>query len=223
MGPYKNFVPSDSTKLNLFNCSDPVKNRASSIDKGEKAKEKVVAPVCAKITLPKESIKTQKLTNGPNLITQSEAPAPEVIVMNKLWTDLSINSVLAGETRASVTPEKRIPRKKRNIKSLATSPPRKYPIPNQYKNTLGLQKDQCLPPHIPPFPLVFKSLRNEANDYNPETTDTSRTDKYDMPRTNWDDSIENVKSMIKTNDDDKYKEGDLRHQHGNESVINKTK
>ena len=70
------------------------------------------------------------------MITQSEAPAPEVIVAEKLQTDLSVNSILTGETRASVTPEKRIPGKKGNIKSLATSPRRKYPIPNQDKNTL---------------------------------------------------------------------------------------
>ena len=63
---------------------DPVKNRASSSDKGGKAKEKVVAPIFGKIKLPKESIKTQNLTNGPKLITQSEAPEPEVTVMDKL-------------------------------------------------------------------------------------------------------------------------------------------
>ena len=68
-------------------------------------------------------------------------------------TDLSVNSGLTGETRASLMPGKRIPRKKRNIKSLATSPPRKYPIPNHDKNTLVLQKYQCLPPHVPPLIL----------------------------------------------------------------------
>ena len=182
-----------------------------------------MAPICGKITLPKESIRAQKVTNWTNLITQSEAPAPEVIVMDKLWTDLSANSGSPGETRVSATPEKRIPRKKINIKSLATSPPRKYPIPNQDKNNLGLQKYQCLPPHVPPFPPGFKSLRNEANDDNPETKDTSRTDKDDTSPTNWYDSIENVKSMKNTNDDDKYKEDNLQHQDGNESVINKTK
>ena len=95
-----------------------------------------------KITLLKEYIKIKKVTNGPNLITKSEAPAPEVIVVNKLRTDIYVNSGLMGETKASVTPEKRIPRKKRNIKSLATSPPRKDPSTNQDKNTLGIQKDQ---------------------------------------------------------------------------------
>ena len=49
--------------------------------------------------------------------------------MNKLRTDLSVNSGLTGETRASVTPEKLIPRKKRNIKSLDTSPPTNDLIP----------------------------------------------------------------------------------------------
>ena len=61
-----------------------------------------MAPICGEITLPKEYIKTKKLTNAPKLITQSEALAPEVIVVGKLRTDLSVNSVLTGETRASV-------------------------------------------------------------------------------------------------------------------------
>ena len=39
-----------------------------------------MAPIFGKITLPKEYIKTQKLTNVPNLITQSEAPAPKEIM-----------------------------------------------------------------------------------------------------------------------------------------------
>ena len=75
------------------------------------------------------------------------------------------------------------------------SPPRNDPIPNQDKNNLGLQKYQCLPSHVPPFPSVIQSLRNEANDNNPETTDTSRIDKDDMSRTNRDVSIENVKAI----------------------------
>ena len=75
-----------------------------------------MAPICGKITLPKESIKTQKVTNGPNLITQSEAQEPKQIVVDKLLTDISVDSGLIGETRASVTPEKCIPRKKKNIK-----------------------------------------------------------------------------------------------------------
>ena len=80
--------------------------------------------------------------------------------MEKLRTDLSVlsgatgetSSVLTGETRASVTLEKRIPRKK----SLAMSPPRKDPIPNQDKKTLGPQKDQCLPSGIPSFSSGIK-------------------------------------------------------------------
>ena len=75
-----------------------------------------MAQICGEITLPKESIKTKKVTNGKNLITQSEAPAPKVICVEKLWTSLSVNSGLTGETRASVTPEKRIPGNKIRIK-----------------------------------------------------------------------------------------------------------
>ena len=53
-----------------------------------------MAPICCKITLPKEYINTQKITNVPNLITQSEAPATEVIVAEKLRTDISVNNGL---------------------------------------------------------------------------------------------------------------------------------
>ena len=68
------FVPFDSTKLDLNNINYPVGNRASSSDKDKKSKEKVMATICGKTTLPKKSIKTQKVTNGSNLITKSEAP-----------------------------------------------------------------------------------------------------------------------------------------------------
>ena len=59
---------------------------------------------------------------------------------DKIRTDISVNYGLTGETRESVIPEKCIPRKKINIKSLDTSPTRKDPIPNQDKNTSGIQK-----------------------------------------------------------------------------------
>ena len=77
------------------------------------------------------------------------------------------------------------------------SPPRMDPIPNQDKDTLGLQKYQCLPSDVPQFSSGFKSLRNKANQDNPKTTDTSRTDKDDSSQTNRDDSIENVKPQKK--------------------------
>ena len=42
MEPYKTFfVPFYSTKLNLLNIDDPVKNRASSSDKGENKRRKL--------------------------------------------------------------------------------------------------------------------------------------------------------------------------------------
>ena len=78
-----------------------------------------------------------------------------------------------------------------------------------------IQKDQCLPPHVPLFSPVIKSLRNEENYDYPETTDTLRTKKDDTARTNWDYSIENVKTMKNTDDDDEYKEDNLQHQDSN--------
>ena len=89
-----------------------------------------MSPISGENTLPKESIKTQKLTNETKFIGQPEPPSPKEIMVNpKLQTDVSIFST--GTVGASATQEKRIPRKKRNIKPLATSPPIKYPIPNQ--------------------------------------------------------------------------------------------
>ena len=85
-------------------------------------------------------------------------------------------------------------------------PPRKDTIPDKDKNNLRIQKYQCLPPNVTPFPPKFKSLRNEANDDNPESTDTSHTDKYNTSRTYSDGSIENVKSTKNKNYDDEYKE-----------------
>ena len=90
-------------------------------------------------------------------------------------------------------------------------------------NTLGIEKYQSLPPHLPKFPFGFKSLRNEGDCDHHESTYTSRTDKNYTSRTDKDDSIENLIAMNNKNSDDKYKEDNLKHQHGNESVINKTK
>ena len=79
-------------------------------------KEKVVATICGKSKLPKESIKKKNVTNKQKFITQSEALAIEVIVVNKLRTDISVHSVLTVETRASITPDERIPKKEKKYK-----------------------------------------------------------------------------------------------------------
>ena len=61
-----------------------------------------MAPICGIITLTEESIKTQKATNRPNLITQSEEPPQKEIMV---LTYLSVLSGVTGATVASVTPE----------------------------------------------------------------------------------------------------------------------
>ena len=66
---------------------------------------------------------------------------------------------------------------------------------------MGLNKQQCLTPDVPPFLPGDKILLNEENDDNPETTDTSQSIKYDTPHTNQDDFIANVKYTKNTNDD----------------------
>ena len=111
-----------------------------------------------------ENLSWKNVTNGPKLITQPEAPASEEIVVEKLQTDLFLfpramgetNSGLTGETRASVTPGKRIPKKVKKKQSPAMSTPRKVPIPNQDLKTLRLQKYQCLTPNVPTFPHGMK-------------------------------------------------------------------
>ena len=99
---------------------------------------------------------------------------------------------LTGGTRVSVTPEKRIPKKKKNTKSLSLSP----------------------------FLPGNKILLNEENYHNPETMDTSRSEKYDKSYTSWDDFIKKLKDTKNTNDDDNYKEEPSKHQDGNDSVDN---
>ena len=71
---------------------------------------------------------------------------------------------LTGGTRVSVTPEKRIPNKKKNIKS----------------------KD------LSPFLPGNKRLLNEENEDNPETIDTSKSETDDTSHTNKYYSIEKV-------------------------------
>ena len=96
------------------------------------------------------------------------------MVNPKMQTDVYI---LTGNTEASVTSEKRIPRKKNNVKSLKILPPRNDPIPNQDINMLGAEKYQYLPTQLAKFCTGYKSLINEAEDGRNDSTDTSRTDK----------------------------------------------
>ena len=49
-----------------------------------------MAPISGENALTKESIKTQKLTNTPHLISQSEPPASKEIMVDKHRTDLHI-------------------------------------------------------------------------------------------------------------------------------------
>ena len=73
-------------------------------------------------------------------------------------------SVLSGGTNDSVTIVKRIPINKRNMKSPAMSPPRKYPIKNQYINRFITEQDPSLLPIKSKYPPGFKPLFNDAHD-----------------------------------------------------------
>ena len=62
-----------------------------------------MAPIYEKDKITKEYIKTQKVINTPNFISQLEPSAPkEILVKSKMRTDVYI---LTGVTRESVTPE----------------------------------------------------------------------------------------------------------------------
>ena len=63
------------------------------------------------------------------------------------------------------------------MKSLAMSPPRKYPISNQDNTILGTKKWQILPPQLAKYCPGYKLLINEAEDGSNDYTDNSRTDK----------------------------------------------
>ena len=61
-----------------------------------------MAPIYEKEKISKESIKTQKVTNTPNFISQLDPPTPKkIMVESKMITDVSL---LYGVTEASVTP-----------------------------------------------------------------------------------------------------------------------
>ena len=85
---------------------------------------------------------------------------------------------------------------------------------------MWINKYQCLTPDVPTFLPGNKILLNKDNDDNPETTDTSKSEKYDTPHTNRDDYIVKVKDTICFNDYDKYKEDNSKHQNDNEPVDN---
>ena len=64
-------------------------------------------------------------------------------------------------TRVSVNPERRIPSEKRNMKSLAMSPPIKDPIPNQDSTRIIHQQYPTLPPLLSQWPTVHKPFFND--------------------------------------------------------------
>ena len=80
-----------------------------------------------------------------------------------MWTDVSIFSGVKG---ASVTPEKRIHRNKRNMKSPAIYPPRTNTITNQYINRLITEQYPSRPPIILKNPPEFQQLFNDKHDPN---------------------------------------------------------
>ena len=87
---------------------------------------------------------------------------------------------MSGGTGASVTPEKRIPRKKRNTKPPAMYPPKNDPISNKDINRLITEEDPSLPPHLSKYPPEYKQLLNHAHD--PNSTEYDRNYSTDNSR-----------------------------------------
>ena len=74
-------------------------------------------------------------------------------MVEKLRTDLSANSVLTGE-KEQVKRQKNEFQKKGKIPSYVST--KKESNSKSGLKTLGIQKYQSLPPHVPPFPPGFK-------------------------------------------------------------------
>ena len=80
------------------------------------------------------------------------------------------------------------------MKTLAMSPQRKDPIPNQDINRLRTKKYLSLPPQLAKYCPGFKSLLNKAEENHNDSTDTSRTDKEDC--------VNNMKVINNKDNDD---------------------
>ena len=81
------------------------------------------------------------------------------------------------------------------------SPPRNYPIPNQYISRLITEKDPSLPPHLAKYPPGYKSLLNDA--YYQNSKEDDRND-YIYTWNNYNEgSINNFKVTNNKDNDDK--------------------
>ena len=112
-------------------------------------------------------------------------------------------SLLSWGTGTSVTPGKRIPGKKRDMKPHAMSPPRKDTITNQDINRLITKQDPSLPPIIAKYHPVYKSLFNYARD--PTGTDDDPNYSINNSRNEKEDSVNKLKVTNNKDNDDKYK------------------
>ena len=68
-------VTKNKMKIASYN-EEEHKDSYSSSDNKKEAKEKVLSPISENI-IPKESFKSQKVTNAPNFISQSEPASPK--------------------------------------------------------------------------------------------------------------------------------------------------
>ena len=83
-------VTSNKEKIIASDDEEEPKDSESLSDQKKEAKEKFVAPLSGKKIIPKESIKTHKLTNAQNFINKSEPTASkEIIADNKIQSYFS--------------------------------------------------------------------------------------------------------------------------------------
>ena len=93
------------------------------------------------------------------MIIPLEPLAPqEILLVSKIPTGVSL---FLG-TKASVTPERWIPRKS-HMKSSSMLPPRKDSIPNKYSNRFITQQDPILPPLFAKVPTGHKSIIGDTH------------------------------------------------------------
>ena len=98
-------------------------------------------------------------------------------------TEIPTGVYLLSVTGAIATLERRIPRRKGNLKSPEILPPREYTIPNQYSTIIIIQNNPNLPPHLSKLPTGNKTFIDNTHSSNPtenehtDTTENSRNDK----------------------------------------------
>ena len=141
------------------------------------------------------------MTNISGIISQLELWAPQEIL---LVTEIPTGVYLLSVTGAIATLERRIPRRKGNLKSPEILPPREYTIPNQYSTIIIIQNNPNLPPHLSKVPTVNKPFIDYTHFSNP--SENEHTDTTDNLCTDNEDYVYKINVDKDEDKSDKYKE-----------------